>query len=303
MFILRLLSNRNIIFALALVLGLALGDRASWARILTIPALAIVMTVSMTQLPLSTFISKGIHKPILWSIALNYVLFGSVTLLLAWKLVPDVEMWYGFVIVALAPPGVAIAPFSKILSGNVRYALIGVIGAYFASLLIIPAASMLLIGGNAFDPFRLLLILVQLIIGPFIVSRLLIRFKISIFINKLRPVIVNWGLFVVIFTVIALNRNLLFEDPGLLARASIVASVPIFGIGFLLDTLLHRTDMPTKNISSFVLFGTVKNGGFAAASALALFGEGASLPGAVTSIFIIIYLIVLTLRAGRTTPR
>ncbi len=300
MFLLKILSNRNFIFILAVILGLALGDRAGWIRHLTIPALAVVMTVSMTQLNIGSIsFSKGLFKPILWSIALNYILFGSVILVLAWYLAPDVQSWYGFVIVAAAPPGVAIAPFVAILSGNEKYALIGVIGAYFASLLIIPAASIIFIGSNIVSPVRLLLILAELIIGPFIVSQLVIRLNIYRYINKWRSKIVNWGLFLVIFTVIALNRDLLLSNPSILARSSLIAFIPIFGLGFFLQALLPKTGMAAENLSSHILFATVKNGGFAAATSLALFGENASLPGAITSVFIVIYLITLTFRAKK----
>ncbi len=300
MFILKLLSNRNFIFCLAVVLGLALGDAISWVRHLTIPALALVMTVSMVQMPLSALsFSTGTFKPILWTVLLNYILFGAITLLLAWFLAPNRALWYGFVIVAAAPPGVAIAPFVGILSGNEKYALIGVIGAYLASLLIIPGASLLFIGGDMISPVRILWILLQLIIGPLILSQLIIYFKMSHYVNQWRSKIVNWGLFVVIFTVIALNRDLLFRNPLILARAGIIAFIPIFGMGLLLLFLLPKTNIPRINRSSFMLFATVKNGGFAAATALSLFGENASLAGAVSSVFIILYLVFLTFQAKK----
>ncbi|MGM0366840.1 MAG: bile acid:sodium symporter family protein [Actinomycetota bacterium] len=300
MFFLRLLSNRNFIFILALVLGLSLGDAAGWVRHLTIPAVAVVMTVSMTQLPITRLIfSKEMVKPVLWSVALNYILFGGVTLLLAWYLVPNKQLWYGFVIVAAAPPGVAIAPFTGILSGNVRYSLVGVIGAYFVSLLVIPAVGLLFLGDILIEPSRLFIILAELIIGPLIVSQILIHFNISRYIDKWRGKIVNWSLFVVIFAVIALNRDVFFTSSSVLARAGVIAFVPIFGIGFLMEFILFRTKMARENISSLILFGTVKNGGFAAATALSLFGENASLSGGITTVFIIIYLIILTMRAGK----
>jgi hypothetical protein len=44
-----------------------------------------------------------------------------------------------------------------------------------------------------------------------------------------------------------------------------------------------------------VLFGTIKNSSFAAATALSLFSERASVPGAIFSIFLIIYLIIISL--------
>jgi hypothetical protein len=43
--------------------------------------------------------------------------------------------------------------------------------------------------------------------------------------------------------------------------------------------------------------GTVKNSGFAAATALALFSEKASVPGTVISVFIVLYLIWIGMHA------
>ncbi|MCG9478597.1 MAG: hypothetical protein K9H14_00095 [Actinomycetia bacterium] len=300
MLVVRLLKNRNFIFILALALGLALGDWASWARHLTVPALGLVMTVSMVQLPLSSMVPlKQVIKPVVWTLVLNYLVFGAITLLLAYYLAPDENIWYGFVIVAAAPPGVAIAPFTGILSGNVKFSLMGVIGAYLASLLIIPLAGFLFIGGNFLDPLRLALILVELIIAPFVIAQILIKVRAAPLISRWRGTIVNWGLFLVFFAIIALNREALFSNPRLLAYTALISAVPIFGLGFLMEFIVFKLNLKKKNRSSLVLLSNVKNGGFAAATALSLFGNSASLPGAVTSVFLIIYLIFLTLRAKK----
>jgi len=82
---------------------------------------------------------------VLWSIVLNYLLFlGQLSC--CWNLAPNTQLCV--VIVAAAPPGVVIAPFTGILWGNVKYSLIGVIGTCIASLLIIPAVSLAFVGGN-----------------------------------------------------------------------------------------------------------------------------------------------------------
>jgi len=48
-----------------------------------------------------------------------------------------------------------------------------------------------------------------------------------------------------------------------------------------------------------MLLGTIKNGGFAAATALALFGDKASLPSAIVTVFLIIFLLYLSFRARK----
>ncbi|MGM0368687.1 MAG: bile acid:sodium symporter family protein [Actinomycetota bacterium] len=282
---------------MALVLGLLLGDKVSWLEYFTMPALAIVMTVSMTQLPLKSIKwRKSLLKPIAWAIFLNYVVFGTVILLLAWLLIEDKQLWYGFVIIAATPPGVAIAPFTGVLSGNTRYSLIGVIGAYFASLVIIPLVGLIFIGGSFIQPVRLVIILIELIIGPFIISQALIKFKLDRFIKRWRGLFVNWGLFIIIFAVIALNREVLFKNLRVVGIVSAIAFITVFGLGFVIEALLKKSRTPKKDRGHLILFATIKNGGFAAATALSLFGSKASLPGAVVSVFLILFLIVLSFR-------
>ncbi|MDD3776842.1 MAG: hypothetical protein PHN32_04485 [Actinomycetota bacterium] len=298
--VLRLLKNRNFIFLLALVLGLALGDKASWARHITVPALGLVMTVSMVQLPLSSMVPlKQVIKPVLWTIILNYVVFGALTLVLAKYLAPNEQIWYGFVVLASAPPGVAIAPFTGILKGNVKFSLMGVIGAYLASLVIIPLAGWWFVGSSFLDPVKLVLVLVELIIAPFIIAQVLIKLKVSSYINKWRGPLVNWGLFLIIFAVIALNRDALFSQPSILLYTLLIVGIPLFGLGFLIEFIVFKLKVKPRNRSSLVLLSNIKNGGFAAATALALFGDEASLPGAVASVLIIIYLVILTLRVKK----
>ncbi len=302
MFFVKLFKNRNFIFILALALGLILGENAWWLQYLTIPALAVVMTVSMTQLPLKEIKKgKGIFKPILWAFILNYVVFGTAILLLSYFLIDDQQLWFGFVIIAASPPGVAIAPFTGLLSGKVKFSLIGVIGAYFASLLIIPLMGLIFIGGNLIQPIKIIVLLLELIVAPFIISQVLIKFKADRFVKKWRGLFVNWGLFIVIFAVIALNREALFKNPKILAITALISFIVVFGLGFLVEFILKKIKFQNNLRGPFILLATIKNGGFAAATALSLFGNEASLPGAVLSVFLILFLIVISLRSKKIT--
>ncbi len=47
----KFLGHRNFILPLAFVLGLTCPQLAQWTKSLTIPALALVMTVSIVQIP------------------------------------------------------------------------------------------------------------------------------------------------------------------------------------------------------------------------------------------------------------
>jgi BASS family bile acid:Na+ symporter len=170
-----------------------------------------------------------------------------------------------------------------------------VIGGYIAALIIIPLFGLIFIGQSFIQPIRLIIIFSELIIGPLLLSQIFIKIKVDKYILRFKGFIVNWGLFVVIFTVIGLNRNVFFNEPLTLAKIFLICFVTVIGLGLLYEFLTRRL----KIDPSIILLGVVKNGGFASATALALFGEKASLPGAVVSVFIIIFLLYLNFRARK----
>jgi len=303
LFIVKILKNRNFIFILAFILGLSIGNYMGWARHLTLPALAVVMTVSMTQIPLRSFLPlKSLVKPVFLTILLNYFVFAAVMLAMAWFIVPEKELWIGFVIIAFAPPGVAIPPFTDILGGDIRFSLIGVIGSYIAALVIIPLSGLILVGRSFIQPLRLIIVFAELIVVPFVISQIFIKLKIDKYILRFRGPVVNWGLFVVIFTAIGLNRSVFFNEPEILGKISLICFVTIIGLGLLYGFMTKRLKIDRRLSSCIILLGTIKNAGFAVAASLALFGDRASLPGAISSVFLIIFLLYLSFKARRTNP-
>jgi bile acid:Na+ symporter, BASS family len=301
---LRLITNRNFILLLSIVLGLLVRHIGDWVKNLTVPALAIVMVVSLTQISLKSLTNtRLVIKSTLYTILFNFVIFGAIMLLMARFLIKDNDLWIGFVILATAPPGVAIAPFAYIIGGDEKFSVTGMVGAYIASLFLIPFAGLIFIGKNFIQPLNLLIVFVELIIAPIIISQVLVKFKLEKHIAKWRGAIVNWGLFVVIFAVVSLNRAVFFRDFKTLATISLICIVSIFGLWLLTNFVLRKLKFTDEVRKSLVLAATIKNSGFAAASALALFGEKASLPGAILSVYLIIFLILIGLKPRKKPKR
>lgn len=101
----KLLKNRTFILVLAFTAGLILSDAATHLGALTMPALALVLTVSITQVSVKDFLPlKVTLRPVLMTLLLNYLLLGSIILLLSWWLMPTRDLWIGYVLVAAAPP-------------------------------------------------------------------------------------------------------------------------------------------------------------------------------------------------------
>lgn len=295
-FILRILKNRNFILLLAFILGLLIGNKIGiWIKYLTVPALAIIMIASFTQFPFKIFLDyRSLLKPALYSIFFSYFINGAVILALSWFLIHDKQLWIGFIILAASPPGVAIPPFARITGGDEKFTIIGMVSTYIAALIIIPLVFIIFIGGSFTQLLKLIILFVEVIIGPIIISQLLIKFKLDKYIIKFRGSIVNWGFFVITFVIIALNRNLFFKDFKILGFISLISIISIFGLWILLNYVLKKLKFTSEVRGSLILFGTIKNSSFAAATAISLFSERASVPGAIFSVFLIIYLIIIS---------
>ncbi len=294
-----LLGNRNFLFISAIVLGIAVGWLSRWTQPLTLPALALAMTVSTTQVASSALRpSRKLVRPLLLSVALNYILQGAVILIPARLLVAERDLWIGFVMTAAAPPGAAIIPFSYVLGGDTAFALVGSVGGYLAALAIVPAMTLLLVGQSIGEPARFITILFQLIVLPLVLSRLLLAGPVRPSVERWRGKIINWAFFLVIFTIIGLNQQVFLRQPQVVILISAITMVRSFGLGFVLEKVLRRMQVDRPTRMTYVLMSTLKNGGFAAGTALALFGERASVPAGVGAAIAVPYLLWLTMRWG-----
>lgn len=295
-----LLRNRNFLLVGSSILGLILGDAARATQPLILPALAVAMTVSVTQVDSGLLRSwRRLVRATLVSLLLNYALLGAVRLLLARWLINDPELWTGFVLESAVPPGAAIVPFSYILGGDPTFALLGSFGAYLCALLLMPLMAVSLAGTTLIQPLRLLTILLQLIVLPLLLSRLVVASPLKARIDQWRGAIVNWAFTLLFFTVIGLNRDALLNEPSVLLRSGVVALAGNFGLSFVLDRLLRRGSIDRATRVSYILMGTIKNTSLGAATALALFSERTSIPAAVVSATNVLYMVWLGIRWAR----
>lgn len=297
-FIGRLLRNRNFILLLAISLGLLIGKPlATWTVPSVLPFLAIVMTLSaidVTSRELTTL--KNIPYSAGSSLLLNYVVMGGITLLLAWWLIEDNDLWAGFVVFATVPPAVGVVPFSYILGGNTLFSLIGMIAAYLSALFIIPTIMALFLGMGYFDPLRLFIILGELVLLPIILSRILRASNLVERIKPWRGTITNWSFFIVLFTIVGLNREAFFSEFNTLIRIIVIAVIISFILGFILDFSTRALRINRETSISMILIGTTKNYGLASGILLTLFGERAALPVSVCTVFGVLHIVWLGFR-------
>jgi len=290
----KFLGHRNFILPLAFVLGFAFPQLAQWTKSLTIPALALVMTISIAQIPTREILKwRSLAKPLAIGILFNYLFLASLLLIFTQWFNFSESIRVGMILVASAPPGVAVLPFTSLLAGNSILSLFATFGTYLSSMFIMPGLIWLLTGSATFPMSKLVITLLELIVLPIILSRFLLFKNFYQRIIPWKGTIVNWGFFIVFLTVIGLNQKTFLEQPDVLIKIFFIALVSTF-LGFiLLNFLLKKIGITQKERISMILLGTFKNSGFAAAIALTLFDETASLPGAIISAVYALYMIWL----------
>jgi BASS family bile acid:Na+ symporter len=291
---LRLLRDRNFILFSALALGLLWEGGAQWTKSLTLPALALVMTLSTMGISTRELRApRALLVPALSGLGINYALLGGFILGLNALLIRDEALRSGFIIIAAVPPAVAIIPFTGFLNGNSTFSLIGSIGGYLGALIITPLMVLGLLGTASIEPLKLFIIMVQLIIAPLILSRILIRTGISMKIEPFKGTIINWSFFLVAFTIVGLNRTVFLGRPLSVIPVALIALASTFLLGLIIERVGDLLRIEPKTLTSLILLGTLKNYGLAGGLALALFSKQTAVPATVSVIFMIVYIIWL----------
>ncbi len=295
-----LLKSRDFILFLGLFLGLLFDHGADFAKPIVLPALGWVMTLSIMGISGSTFKRPGsmLLQGVVGTV-MSYGVLSTVILAMAALLVNNKDLWSGFVIVAAVPPAVAVIPFADFLKGDRVYALFGTTGAYLAGLLLMPLIAFFFLETEIAEPLSILFIIIELIVGPFVASRILIRTRLAEKISPYKGPMTNWSFFLVVYTVVGLNQEHFVQNPVGLLPVVLIAACSTFLLGFILERICVLLAIKTAVTKSIVLLGTLKNYGMAAGISLALFSRETALPATVSTIFMIIYIIWLNHRARR----
>ena len=296
----RFLNNRNFIFLLAITFGLVLPQAAQWTKILMMPALALVMMLATINVPNDYFLNpRAILKPSLAGILMTYVILSGAILLVSALLIHDKNLWIGFVLIAAVPPAVAVIPFTAILEGNVSATLSGTVASYLTALLIMPLMFWIFIGTGFDDPYKLVRIMLLLIVLPLVLSRMILYFNWQDRLAPVRGSLTNWGFFIVLYSIIGVNRDLIFSQPLTIIPVAGIAFATTFVLGWVIQKTGVLLNVDKENIVSLVLQGTLKNQGISGGLAIALFAKEAAVPSAIYSIFMILYIIWLDWRKSK----
>lgn len=294
-----LLRDRNFLLISALVLGVVVGRGARWISPLTLPGLALAMTVSLTGVSSRDFRPwQKVVRSVLLAVLLTYVVSGGLILALGRLLISDPQLWIGLVLLAATPSGIAVIPFSYVLGGDTSFALVGSVAVYLAAIAVMPLLAIAVLGSAIIQPIRLITTLVQLVIIPLLLSRVINATPLKEPVGRWRGTIVNWSFALVIFAVIGLNRDALLRQPQVVLLLAIIGLATNFGLAWVLERIMRRLRVNRASMVTSIMLGTVKNTSLTAATVLALLGERASLPAAMVSVTNVLYLVWLGVHWG-----
>ncbi|MFW5778040.1 MAG: hypothetical protein ACOCW7_02610 [Bacteroidota bacterium] len=296
--LLLIINHRDFVLTLALVLGLVLGDKTLFLAEISVPVLALVMVFATTGFSFQSWISlRNAFYPLALSVFLNFIVFGGTLIFLSWIFFPGEAMfayYVGFVLVAAAPPGPSVIPFSTMLKGDTNFSVTGVFGLHILAMLFTPLILLLLLGQSLINPMKIFHIMVQLIVVPLIISRFLRHPKLLPAVEKSRETIIKWGFFLVITPIMGMSSSIFFTEPGIVFIMSVILIISMYIMGFLYHILMTKKGMSRDVIVSSTFMMTTKSSAFSAVAAFNFFqGEPmVALPSAVVSVFVTLFIIV-----------
>ena len=275
-------------------LGIFAGGFADYLKEFAPYDLLIMMTVSFSAVSFkSIFNIKSFLKNALIAFLLNYLLFGCVLMLLTYMLLPaSSPMIYGFLFIALAPPGVVIVPFSQKVNGNEYFSIIGTIGGYIIQIVVFPLLVIFLDIQKQIPIGYLLWQFTLMLILPLIISRFIRFKKAQNFLAKSRGRIIDVTFFILIYIVIGLTRNVFLNNLFEIVMPVIILLIMFFPIIWIFENIMKRLNICDSDQKSYTLMFVVKNNGVSALLALLIVGPNAAIPSAALSVILLIFLLL-----------
>ena len=254
---------------IAIILGMAIGGFPAYGNEIATICLILAMTISIADMPLKIDIKKEV-RGFFYAFLLNYVFLSSLILLMGFL---TKKYWEGFVVMASAPPAIAIVPISSILKGE-KDIIFSIIFLYLVSIFLMPLMIFIFLAKEInFTP--LIKNIFLLILLPILLSRIFPK-------SDRMPSIL---LFFVIFAIVGENREFILQSPSILLVLCLVMTIRTFGIAKIVRIISKKFGIENRRSINYALFSSFKNEGLTMLIASSLFGYEAAIPSIVALIF------------------
>lgn len=289
------INHRNFLLSFALILGLILGDNTWILPDISVYILALVMVFATLDFDFNSFFKgRKSLKIVGYSFLLNYIAMGGLMLLICYFIFPNSELWIGCVLLAAAPPGPSVVPFSAIMKGNVNVSVLGLFGLHILAIAAAPLILILFTGNSDISIFLILGILFKTIVVPIIISRPLRHKSVYSKVVKLRPNVINWGFFLIILPIVGQSKEVMLLKPELIWQSILLFTLTMFVAGFLFFIFSLKNKKNISDTISYTFFLTTKSSAFAAVVVFASGNVLASIPSAVHAFFVTVFFLVFS---------
>jgi len=284
------------VLSLALVAGLALGERTEPLAEISMWPLALVMVFATSGFSFRSWVPpSNALRPVALSALLNFGVFGLLVAGLGWLFFYEAafSFFVGLVLVVAAPPGPSIIPFGALLKADNHFSVSGVFGLHLLAMALTPLILMALLGQALVNPLTILGIMAQLVLLPLAISRLLRHPRLLPAVEKARETVIKWGFFLVIAPIVGMSAPVFLSEPLSVLRIAGVLFFAMFVTGFAYHLLMIRAGRPRALVISSTLMMVIKSSAFAAVTAFTFFPGDArvALPPAVVSVLVTLFII------------
>ncbi len=238
---------------------------------LTILTLVIMLTLSMSRIPIQNLNPVRYGRSIARAVFLGMVI-ASIIPLVGYFLLKDTEyanQAAGLVFIAATPFAGSVLPLSIILRGDAEHAARGTIVVYILSLIWIPFIVWLALGGSV-DMEFLVITVIELIGIPLILSRFLTKLKID---KDILAVFLNCCIFFMVWLSVGAT-NFSGNAWWLFLVFIIIAALRSFGLGTAVEISEKRAGIHWSQRVTDILMTSYKNKGVAIALCVAVYPAG-----------------------------
>lgn len=275
----KIILSFSVMVALGIALGLLTGGFPRFGSEISTIALFVAMTFSLQQISIRKTVKQASKRIMLLSFVVHFVFLSGIILFFGSFF--SSPLWESFVVMAAIPPAVAVIPITKILKGNLQQTIVSLSFLYLVALGLTPIFLFVFLGEQvAF--WNMVKTVIQFIVLPLLLSRLLRKLSFS---STQNTVIVNLCFFVVMFTIVGLNRMALIQDIWLLLILTGVIMIRTIGTALVVFGIGEKWNMDRGISIPLALFASFKNDGLGLLIASTILPPLASVPFIIAIIF------------------
>jgi BASS family bile acid:Na+ symporter len=291
------------LFLLAILAGVILPQGTEIGIALTLPAITIILTITLLRMPRGFFRHPGqLVSPAFWGSVMNYIILGNIIIWPSIFLIREENLWVGMVLVAAVPPAVSVITLSKSLRTESKLSFAGFSGAYVGAILIAPLIGIGFLKYIPLNYFGIIVLFLEFIVLPLALSRLAVDKDWDRILEPYKEIINDWCYFIILYALVASSYGLIFNNRTLdTFFIVVIAAASTFLLGYIIEKLGVFYGVSREKITSIILLSTLKNYWLAGGIALTVFNKKAALPALIFIIVMFFYELWLKSRMKEKT--